>query len=416
MVTFKPVVFHQTKPKNGSYNVKIRVTYKGVSRFLPTTLFCTQADLTRQGKIKPGNILAKGNELCDRMRNTLADVSPFKLEGRDVDWVVQHIRSSFSVERFSLDFFEWCAEAIQTKREPTRRIYELAVNSFRKFVGEKIDINDITSTLLREFIDWVNNSTKYVSCGRGSRDAKPSKVKNSAGCGERKCNYLSTLYRMAQDRYNDEDTGKILIPKHPFNRIGRKLPPTYMSQHSIGLDLIQMLIDLEPEGERESVARDAFLISFLLMGANVADLYKAPQPFNGVWEYNRAKTKDRRSDNARMRVYVPSEIVPYEERHRDPSGKYWFDFHLRYASTQSFTTSINEGLKTICERIGVAKFTMYAARKTWATIARQQGIDKGTIDECLCHIGGFKMADVYIERSWDVINSANRVVISQLRW
>ena len=63
MVTFKPVVFHQTKPKNGSYNVKIRVTYKGVSRFLPTTLFCTQADLTRQGKIKPGNILAKGNEI-----------------------------------------------------------------------------------------------------------------------------------------------------------------------------------------------------------------------------------------------------------------------------------------------------------------------------------------------------------------
>lgn len=416
MVTFKPVVFHQVKPKNGAYNVKIRITYKGVSRYLPTTLFCSQADLTRQGKIKPGNVLAKANELCDRMRGTLADVSPFKLEGRDVDWIIQHIRSSFSVERFSLDFFDWCNEAIQTKRNPTRRIYELAVNSFRKFVGDKIDINDITTTMLMEFIAWVNNSTKYVSNGRGSKDSKLSKRKNVAGCGERKCNYLSTLYKMAQDRYNDEDTGKILIPKHPFSRIGRKLPPTYMSQHSIGTDVIQMLIDLEPKGERESVARDAFLISFLLMGANVADLHKAPMPFNNVWEYNRAKTKDRRSDNARMRVYVPNEIAPYADRHRDPSGKCWFDFHIRFASTQSFTNSVNLGLKTICERKGLAKFTMYAARKTWATIARQKGVEKATVDEALCHIGSFKMADVYIERDWDIINSANNIVISQFRW
>ena len=416
MVTFKPVVFHQVKPKNGAYNVKIRVTYKGVSRFLPTTLYCTQEELTRQGKIKPCNTLTKASELCDRMRQTLAEVSPFTLESKDVEWVVQHIKNSLQVESFSLDFFEWAQEAMKSKKERTRRIYGLAVNSFRRFVGSNIDINDITASLIKEFITWVNTTPVYRGKGRGKKESYESDVMHYAGAGERKTHYLSNLYKMAQEKYNDEDSGKILIPRHPFSRVKQTLPPAFKGQHSVGTDIIQMLIDYQPESQRESGARDYFLISFLLMGANVADLYKALPPVGGVWEYNRTKTQDRRADKARMRVYVPDEVLPYVERHKDMTGRHWMDFSRNFTTTTSMTNSINEGLKSICSKCGIQKFTMYAARKTWATVARQLGVEKATIDECLCHVGDYRIADIYIEKNWDIINAANAKVISLFKW
>ena len=416
MVTFKPVVFHQVKPKNGTYNVKIRVTYKGVSRFLPTTLFCTQAELTRQGKIKPGNTLTKGNILCDEMRETLEDVSPFTLESKDVDWVVKHIKSEMRFEHFSLDFFEWADEAMQTKKEKTRRIYALAIKSFRRYVGDTIDINDITTTIIKGFIGWVNTTPVYRGMGRGKTTSVLSDVMHKPGAGERMTKYLSLLYKMAQDRYNDEDAGKILIPKHPFNRVAHTLPPAYMSQKSIGTDAVQMLIDYKPTSSREEIARDCFLISLLLMGANIADIYEALPPVNGKWEYCRAKTRDRRADQARMIVYVPDELQPYIARHLDYSGKHWFDLWQNYSSPTSVTNAINAGLTTICESCGLHHFTMYAARKSWATIARQQGIEKATIDECLAHIGDYKIADIYIEKNWDIINAANAKVISLFKW
>ena len=152
------------------------------------------------------------------------------------------------------------------------------------------------------------------------------------------------------------------------------------------------------------------------MGANIADLYEALPPINGKWEYCRAKTREHRADNARMVVYVPDEVKPYTERHQDYSGKYWLDLWQNYSSPTSITNTINAGLKTICEGCGHKNFTMYAARKSWATIARQLGIEKATIDECLAHIGDYKIADIYIERNWDIINAANAKVISQFRW
>lgn len=415
MISFKPVVFHQVKPKNGAYNVKIRVTYKGVSRFLPTTLFCTQADLTRQGKIKPCNTLTKGNELCDRMRATLADLSPFTLESKDIDWIVQYIKKELSTDTFKLDFFEWADECLEKKQPTTRRVYYLAVNSFKVFCHGKLDINDITASLLKEFIEWVNNSPIPYGKGRGHSETEPGPVKHREGAGERKTEYLRNLYRLAQEKYNDEDTGKIVIPKYPFGRISLRKPPA-RGQHPVSADIIQRLIDENPTTVRERRAIDYFLISFLLMGANIADLFEATEPINGIWEYKRAKTKEKRADEARMVVYVPDEIKPYIERQKDKTGKMWLNMKNDFSNTTAVSVSISRGFGTICERLGIPHFTHYAARKTWATIARRIGVEKATIDEGLAHVGEYRVADIYIEKNWDLINAANHKVISQFRW
>ncbi len=57
MITFKAIIIPNNRRKDGTYPVKIRVTFKGVARRLPTTLVCKSQDLTRGNKIKNADIL-----------------------------------------------------------------------------------------------------------------------------------------------------------------------------------------------------------------------------------------------------------------------------------------------------------------------------------------------------------------------
>lgn len=60
--------------------------------------------------------------------------------------------------------------------------------------------------------------------------------------------------------------------------------------------------------------------------------------------------------------------------------------------------------------------SFYSARKTWATIARKLGVEKSLVDEYLCHVGDYRMTDIYAERDFDLMNAANRKVIESFRW
>ena len=75
MITYKAIVIPNNRRGDGTYPVKIRVTYKRVSRRLPTTLVCSPKDLTRSLKIKNEDIISKSNELILKMRNALKDIS-----------------------------------------------------------------------------------------------------------------------------------------------------------------------------------------------------------------------------------------------------------------------------------------------------------------------------------------------------
>ena len=88
----------------------------------------------------------------------------------------------------------------------------------------------------------------------------------------------------------------------------------------------------------------------------------------------------------------------------------------RYGSADTATHNVNKWLKAIAEREGLEPFTFYAARKTWATQARREGIEKATIDDALAHVGEFKMADTYAEKNWDLTRAANEKVLALFSW
>lgn len=155
------------------------------------------------------------------------------------------------------------------------------------------------------------------------------------------------------------------------------------------------------------------------MGANFADLYNAVPPRGNVWRYNRQKTRSRRADRAEMVVYIPACV--YARLRRLGAlleGASWWLPELRALDADKSVASqkVNRGLAAWCRKNGVERFTFYAARHTWATLARKAGVEKALVDECLCHVGDYALTDIYAERDWDLINGANDKVLALFSW
>ena len=416
MITFKAIVISSNRRKDGTYPVNIRVTFKGKSRRLATTLVCTQGDLTRTLKIKNATILNKTDAIISRMRDAVKNISPFDLENQDVEWVVRHIKDSLTNETFHLDFFEWSDKYILTKTETTRRAYSCALNTLERFLGKRsIDINDITRSLLMEFMDKVDSEKKMWYNTKTGKVEESKMEKIPRGASTRHLAKLEHLFNAAKDKFNDEESGKILIPRSPFSKI-QKYYPLAGGQRNLGRDLMQQIISSQVDNEVMRIGLDIFIVSFGLMGVNMADLYYA-KPVKEEWVYHRKKTESRRADRAMMKVTLPEELRPYLERLKGRGG-WWLNEIHRFASTKDFATArVNRCLKKWCEDNKVEVFTLGAARHTWASLCRVDcKVDKSTVDDCLCHKGSFAITDIYAEKAWNLMQEANQKVLDLFTW
>lgn len=411
MVTFHPCVVASNRRRDGTYPVKIRVTFKGVSRRLATNLVARPGDLTRSLHIKSPDILNKAQTLIAQMQDTLADLSPFTIESWDVDRVISHIRGQISGQDFRLDFFAFADKYLDCKTASTRRNYDIALNALSRFLGERrLDVNEITRARMLDFVAFVDEEPK-IWVNRRTGEAKRTDKPKRAGAAARHLTALECIFNAAKLRYNDDD--RVLIPRSPFDGIPRDFGE-HEGQKPLPLEVMQALIRADADGV-ERVALDVFLLSFATMGANLADLYAAPRFTGTTWTYCRKKITTRRAE---MRVDIQPEVSEILGR-LTGRGRWWLNvLHvLAEGGPGACTTKVNSALRRIAARMGLEPFTFYAARKSWATYARNIcGIEKATVDEALAHRGDYAIADIYIARSWGHLNEANKKVLALLDW
>ena len=417
MITYKAIVIPNNRRGDGTYPVKIRVTYKRVSRRLPTTLVCSPKDLTRSLKIKNEDIISKANELILKMRNALKDVSPFDLEDKDVDWVVRKIKDTLSGDNFKLDFFEWSKKYLKQKSESTRKAYERALNALERFLGKReLDVNDISKMLLLDFMEFVDAEPKMHFNRKTKEWERTEREKVAKASSSIHIMKLQHIFNAAKYRYNDEDADNIRIPKSPFDNIKKVFPSGDNAQEGLPREVIQMMISAKTDNPQIRVALDAFIVSFATMGANLADMYAAPVQ-GDKWMYKRIKTTKRRSDGAEMKVTIFPELQPYIDRLQDGfDGQWWLpELHRVGSKKHTCNEKINDNLRKWQQENGVEDFTFYAARHSWATFARQK-FDLALVNDCLCHRDKLDDGRRYAPSTWDERNAVNKAVIDSFIW
>lgn len=390
------VIFPHHRHKDGTIIVKFRLIHNGAVRYCTSTVIVTREQLTkRMDRITDPRVLDAVNMKLDEFRQRLALIDGAEYYSADELW--ERLRDDVKAQHvFRLDIYQFAEQKMRTMDAKTAEGYRSSLNMLRRFCGQRLDVNDITYQFLVRFRDFIEEQTS-----RGSRA-----VSYYMSC-------LRHLHNLARDEYNDDRERAQRIPRQPFRR--GIIPPQPLTRHRVvTAETIKAIAAYEPRQERDAVAKDAFLLSFALIGMNTADLYHLPADSlaDGVITYNRAKTDSKRKDKALMRVRVEPEAGQLILQHK--GRRSLLDFSDRYANHRNFNKAVNKGLKEIGAAVGVEGLSSYYARHTWATLARNAcNIDRSTVDEALNHAARSdeRLLDIYVEQDWSRVWEANRKVL-----
>lgn len=426
MATFKAEIYAHHKKRDGTYNIKIRVTHNRQKRYLDTPYYITKEDVTQKTfKIKNQYYIDKTDEIIKKYRRKCDDCGVL-IKNMTIDQVVELITKDQEV-KFDLDIVAYGREFVKQLKAAGHKgnalSYENSLNNLVKFIDrESLSIHEITSKFVQDWISWIKELPARTNRKKGER-AQSLYPSN-----------LRALHNRAKEEFNNEDLGIINIPLSPFKKIP-KVPQT--RKRALDVKQLRKLMELDytfilqPGNNRFNLAKDVFLLSFGLIGMNAADLYNCDCYKNGRITYQRTKTKNRRSDKAEISIKVEPEIKALFDKYRDPTGERVFCFYKMYSSVDTFTVAINGfdrtdekgnrhivGLKKIGYLLGVDDLEFYAARHTWATIAANDaGIDKFTVHTALNHVDEqMKVTDMYIRKSWDPIDRANQKVLKFVKF
>lgn len=197
-------------------------------------------------------------------------------------------------------------------------------------------------------------------------------------------------------RYAEED-GVAVNPA--YKKVASKMD-TNTPMRNLPVEALREIRDAVID-RRAEVYRDAFMLSFYLIGINAADLIalKKSDVVNGRINYKRAKTGRHYS------IKIEPEAQEIIDRYAAPAGDPRL-LSLGASTVASFTVVCSRWLNTV--RPGL---TWYYARYSWANYAIDLDVPKDIVSECLGHSHGVAVTGVYIRYTHDKIDKANRQVL-----
>ena len=400
MATFKAEVRQDHLREDGTYPIRIRITHNRKVKRIPTSLYVDKKDVTKAGKIKNAAIVDKLEDIIKIYRKKSNDLSLI-INDMSVDELTEYITRQ--EDKLKIDFFEYTEEWMKKHSDiHGLYIYSSMLNSLEKFLGRRrLDFREINYKFLKSYEEFLGQRRR-LSLYMGK---------------------IRHIHNEAKKEYNDEDINRILIPWSPFAKYSiPNIQPT--KDRTLDASIIRKIYELPDKPNRfktrpccYNLAKDVFILSFCLMGMNTADLYLCEEIIESEGKYtiayNRAKTATRRSDKARIQVDIHPFLMPLFEKYRNKNGKNIFNFCHRFCDYTQFNKSVNKGLKEIGTELKIDDLEFYAARHTFATIARNKlKIDKSTVGEALNHIEkDSKITDIYIQKDFVIINEVNCKVI-----
>lgn len=247
-------------------------------------------------------------------------------------------------------------------RSGTAEHYAAALRSFMAFRnGEDVMIDSIDANMIESYEAWMR-----------MRDLKPNTVSF----------YLRTLrsvYRRAADDIN-------LTGTNPFKRVFTGREETL--KRAVPIDRLRKLRRLKlPEGSPLAYARDMFLLSLYLRGMSFVDMaFLTTENLDGGYvRYRRRKT------NRLMQIKWRPEMQVIIDRNCKPVEPYLLPIFIEPCDNQilyyrRIAAGINRSLKKIGSMLEIPHgLTMYAARHSWASVARQRGVSMSVISEGMGH-------------------------------
>lgn len=362
--------------KDGTYPVQIKVGY-GSNLYLPTGIYLAKEDWNAQLQICTGHAARRiNNILGTALLNTNNRILELKESGQFGKLTPAQLRQMLTHLELTAPTVgipsvgEYIDKVRALKTANTQVSYTTTKTRLAGYCDvDKLRFSDLSYIWFEGFINQLEND--------GLKRNTVSK-------------YLKVIKTVI--KYADDDGVQV----NPAYKKINSRAETDTPMRNLPVDTLRRIRDTEIKG-KTAWYKDAFLLSFYLIGINLADLLALPKDciINGRLQYKRAKTGKNYS------ILVQPEAQAIIDKY--PGKTHLVSFAEK---VKGFRQNCNALLNSLEPGL-----TWYWARYSWANYAVDLDIPKDIISEALGHKHGSNVTGVYIRYSLDRVDEANRRVL-----
>lgn len=362
--------------KDGTYPVQVKVGY-GTNLYLATGIYLAPEDWDARLQVCTGKASRRINNI---LGNLLLQTSNRILELRETG---QFSKLTKAQLRQMLTNLELTAPTVGV---PTLGDY---IDRVRVLKSDRTQVSYVTTKNRLAACCDVDN-LRFSDMSYAWFEAFVKKLETDGLKRNTVAKYLKVIKTVIKYA---EDDGVAVNPG--YKKVDSRAE-TDTPMRNLPVETLRRVRDMEIKG-KTAWYKDAFMLSFYLIGINLADLLALPKDciVNGRLQYKRAKTGKNYS------ILVQPEAQAIIDKYPGKTHLLSFGEKVRYfrCNCNALLNSLEPGL------------TWYWARYSWANYAVDLDIPKDTISEALGHKHGSNITGVYIRYSLDKVDAANRQVL-----
>jgi len=386
--------------KDGSYPVKLRVTFERKTQYFPLNLSLTKEEFETvwispkpRGEAKEARILLVNAE--DRAMDIIDQMSVFNFDLFERKF----LGPAYAKGDVFAKYDEYIAQLIKNDQVGTASVYRTSKRSLFKFLAkyyglktESFHFTQINESLLQEYENYIlkDSGGTYSTVGFNLRP-------------------LRTLFNIAREE------GDIPPDHYPFGKRKYQIPAAVNNKRPLEPHELKLLLQSEADPFEEK-ARDFWFLSYLCNGINMKDIAEMKFGINLSDDqivFLREKTKRTNKTNLKP-IIVPlidwsKQIIAKYQNTEVMKGSYVFPILEpgmnaieKQRAVQNFTRFVNQHIKRLGEKAKIGKdISTYWARHTFANTMLNNGASPALISESIGHsnvkttanyLSGFKLS------------------------
>lgn len=319
-----------------------------------------------------------------------------KLDANGLSYTADDVIDEFNRYAHEYSLFNFMESLIarlkQNGKIRTSETYKSTLNSFKKFrQDEDIMLDCLTSEIMEEYEAWHK--------GRG---VAPNTI-----------SFYTRILRAAYNRAVEDD---IIENRNPFRKVYTGVDKTV--KRALPLPVIKSIkaLDLTLTPPLD-FARDMFLMSFYLRGMSFIDMafLRKTDLKNGHVTYRRRKTGQQ------LTIEWTKEMQMILDKYSENRSDYLLPIIRNLGTNERCTYrnagyNINHNLKTIADMVGITiPLTLYVARHSWASAAKDKGIPLSVISEGMGHDSEATTQIYLASLDTSVVDRANSLILKSLK-
>ena len=390
MPTLKFVIKKGQVKKDGTTNIKLRITQNRKVVWIPTAFY-----------IKPNEFDADSGSANNKHKSQLrfnAALEKYKLKilekifdipgynSMPVSKLVSQLKRENSQDAILLtEFVDKILPEIKRSSKRNGEIYSTTRDKVEKYESN-LYLHQIDKQFLKDFDYWMFEDGKAVNT---------------------RSFYHRTL-RAILNKAIDDDEISYDLAMYPYR--GFKIKQENTRSRHLELKELRMIYEYQSDNKYRQRARDVFMMMFYLRGISTIDLYNIMPPENKRVHYIKTRGKGL------FEIELIGEAIQLFEKYKDPHNKKALNFYHTFSDHRNLYKSVNDELDEIRKELTInAKITSYYSRHTWAHIALNEcGINKDVIAAALGH-SRTRITDIYARTEQKLIDEANKKVLKKLK-